>query len=91
VDWTRALAVLGTAAAAGTVLCEGGPRTAGQLVAADLVDELCLTVAPALLAGPAPRLAQDPVASPARPLSLARVLTEDGFLFLRYVRDRGAG
>jgi riboflavin biosynthesis pyrimidine reductase len=91
VDWARALALLGSAAGAGTVLCEGGPRTTGQLVADDLVDELCLTVAPALLAGPAPRLAQGAVALPARQLTLARVLTEDGFLFLRYLRERHDG
>ena len=33
------------------VLCEGGPRLFGDLVGADLVDELCLTVAPVLAAG----------------------------------------
>ena len=33
------------------VLCEGGPHLFGALLAADLVDELCLTVSP-LLAGP---------------------------------------
>ena len=89
IDWRRALDVLHTVAGARTVLCEGGPRTVGQLVAADLVDELCLTVAPALAAGPSPRIAHGAVAGPARALDLARVMTEDGFLFLRYVRDRG--
>ncbi|WP_162181594.1 dihydrofolate reductase family protein, partial [Glycomyces tenuis] len=35
------------------VLCEGGPRVFGELIAADLVDELCLTVSPLLVgAGP---------------------------------------
>ncbi|MFC7762091.1 pyrimidine reductase family protein [Catellatospora bangladeshensis] len=33
------------------ILCEGGPHLLGGLVAADLVDELCLTVSPTL-AGP---------------------------------------
>ena len=35
------------------VLCEGGPALFGELIAADAVDELCLTVAP-LLAGARP-------------------------------------
>ena len=29
-----------------TVLCEGGPTWLGELVAADRLDELCLTIAP---------------------------------------------
>ncbi|MGH9235249.1 MAG: pyrimidine reductase family protein [Acidimicrobiales bacterium] len=90
VDWRRALDVL-AAAGARVVLCEGGPRVVAQLVALDLVDELCLTVAPVLVAGPGPRIAHAPEASPARPLILDRVLTEDGFLFLRYVRPQSAG
>lgn len=43
------------------ILTEGGPTLLGALVAADLVDELCLTWSPAIVAGPAPR----PVVSPA--------------------------
>ena len=46
------------------VLCEGGPRLFGDLVAADLVDELCLTVAPVLAAGEAGRIAVGPSGSP---------------------------
>jgi 5-amino-6-(5-phosphoribosylamino)uracil reductase len=89
VDWRRALDVL-AAAGARVVLCEGGPRVVAQLVALDLVDELCLTVAPVLVAGPGPRIAHAPEPSPARPLTLDRVLTEDGYLFLRYVRPQPA-
>ena len=47
------------------VLCEGGPRLFGDLVAADLVDELCLTVAPVLAAGDAGRIAVGPTGRPA--------------------------
>jgi riboflavin biosynthesis pyrimidine reductase len=68
------------------VLCEGGPRLFGDLVAADLVDELCLTVAPVLAAGEAGRIAVGPAGSPPRPLRLAGVLEEDGALLLRYTR-----
>ena len=45
------------------VLCEGGPHLFGALLAADLVDELCLTVSP-LLAGPG---SERIVAGPTRP------------------------
>lgn len=85
VDWHRALEVLRAATGAGTVLCEGGPTTIGQLVLDDLVDELCLTVAPHLVAGPGPRLAQAREAT-FRHLALDRVVTQDDFLFLRYLR-----
>jgi riboflavin biosynthesis pyrimidine reductase len=91
VDWRRALDVLAVAAGARVVLCEGGPRVVAQLVALDLVDELCLTVAPVLVAGPGPRIAHAPEPSPARRLTLDRVLTEDGYLFLRYVRPQPGG
>lgn len=66
------------------VLCEGGPRINAQLAAADLVDELCLTVSPMLIGGDAARVLNGP-ASVTR-LRLAHVLEEDGFLFTRYVR-----
>jgi riboflavin biosynthesis pyrimidine reductase len=88
VDWRRALEVLRSSLGAGVVLAEGGPSTIGQLVAHDLVDEMCLTVAPALAGGPAPRIAQAPSGTGLVPLDLDRVLTADGYLFLRYVRDR---
>lgn len=68
------------------VLCEGGPRLFGDLVAADLVDELCLTVAPVLAAGDAGRIAVGPGGSPPRTLRLAGALEEDGTLLLRYTR-----
>jgi riboflavin biosynthesis pyrimidine reductase len=80
VDLRAALAQL----EARIVLCEGGPTLNGQLLAAGLVDELCLTVAPRLVGGDAKRI----VAGPEAPtdLRLAQLLEEDGFLFYRYVR-----
>ncbi len=68
------------------VLCEGGPRLFGDLIAADLVDELCLTVAPVLVAGEAGRIAVGPPGLPARPLGLLGALEQDGALLLRYAR-----
>jgi riboflavin biosynthesis pyrimidine reductase len=70
------------------LLVEGGPHLLGQLSTAGLLDELCVTVSP-LLAGPgggrivaSPSLDQPGV--PARPLALAHVLEDDGFLLSRY-------
>jgi len=69
----------------GVVVCEGGPTLNGQLVAAGLVDELCLSVAPLLVSGASERMAHgDPPAVPVS-LQLARVLEADGLLLLRYV------
>jgi riboflavin biosynthesis pyrimidine reductase len=68
------------------VLCEGGPALFGSLIAADAVDELCLTVAPLLAGGTAGRIAQGPAGSPARPLELVGTLTAGGTLLLHYRR-----
>lgn len=67
------------------LLCEGGPGLLGSMIAADLVDELCLTVAPLLAGGPAGRIAHGP-ATPARRMALRHALTREDMLFLRYAR-----
>ncbi|MBM0277941.1 pyrimidine reductase family protein [Micromonospora tarensis] len=68
------------------LLCEGGPQLFGALTAADLVDELCLTVAP-LLAGPGPGRITAGTPVPPRHLPLRHVLAaEDGVLLLRHAR-----
>lgn len=71
---------------AAVVLTEGGPSLLGQFVAAGLVDELCLTVAPLLVAGPERRVAHTPEPPPPTDLVLDRVLEADGELLLRYRR-----
>jgi riboflavin biosynthesis pyrimidine reductase len=68
------------------VLAEGGPTLNGQLAAAGLIDELCVTVAPRLLGGGAKRIVVGPAAAEPTTLELAHLLEEDGFLFCRYVR-----
>jgi 5-amino-6-(5-phosphoribosylamino)uracil reductase len=73
------------------VLCEGGPSLFGDLVAADAVDELCLTVAPLLAGGTAGRIARGPDGFPARPLTLVGALEADGTLLLRYGRATPIG
>ncbi|MFI9804379.1 pyrimidine reductase family protein [Streptomyces sp. NPDC052301] len=79
----RALAELGHT----RLLTEGGPRLLGQLVAAEVLDELCLTISPMLTAGDAQRIAGGPSVVVPRRFALASLLEEDGFLFGRYRRS----
>ncbi|MGW1540837.1 pyrimidine reductase family protein [Streptomyces sp. NPDC002309] len=79
----RALAGLGHT----RLLTEGGPRLLGQLVAAGVLDELCLTVSPMLSAGGAQRIAGGPAVAVPQRFELASLLEEAGFLFTRYRRS----
>jgi|TARA_B100001105_G_scaffold135688_1_gene108663 riboflavin-specific deaminase-like protein len=87
VDLTGLLATLGDIGAR-TVLCEGGPDLNHQLLAAGLVDELCLTISPKLVGGAGTTgpglLAGGAFAVPSG-LRLDQVLTHDDFLFCRYL------
>ena len=67
------------------VLCEGGPTLNGGFLAAGVIDELCLTVAPLLVGGRARRAIEGPALDAPVAATLDRVLEEDGSLFLRYV------
>ncbi|MCX5193714.1 pyrimidine reductase family protein [Streptomyces sp. NBC_00249] len=67
-------------------LTEGGPRLLGQFVAADVLDELCLTISPTLTAGDAQRIAGGPSVTVPHRLVPACVLEEAGFLFTSYRR-----
>lgn len=68
------------------ISCEGGPRLLSHLVAADRLDELCLTSSPLLVSGSGPRITNG-IAPPAPlDLRLDQLLADDGYLFLRYVR-----
>ncbi|MCX7619443.1 MAG: pyrimidine reductase family protein [Acidimicrobiales bacterium] len=71
------------------VVCEGGPTLNASLFGADLVDELCLTVAPIVVGGSSPRVV-DGAGVIQLPFRLDRVFEEDSYLFLRYLRDRSA-
>lgn len=66
--------------------CEGGPHLFGSLVADDLVDQLCLTVAPLLAGAGAGRVVAGRPAELPRGLRLASLLHEDGFTMYRYRR-----
>ena len=70
------------------ILCEGGPTFFGALIAANAVDELCLTVEPTLEAGDSRRIATGHAAP--RSMRLARVLTAGDTLLLRYARGAEA-
>jgi riboflavin biosynthesis pyrimidine reductase len=85
VDLPQALIALG-ATGARSVLAEGGPRLNGQLAAAGLLDEVCLTLSPRLVGGDSARILAGPPVPGAPAMALASVLEEDGLLFLRYRR-----
>lgn len=72
---------------AGVVLTEGGPGLLGTLVEADLIDEMCLTVAPMLVAGEAARVAHSATAAPRDMRLASALLADEGHLLLRYVRQ----
>jgi riboflavin biosynthesis pyrimidine reductase len=66
------------------VLCEGGPSLAGDLAAAGLLDELCLTTSPVLAGGDGPRLLRT-AEELGRPARLASLVHGDGALLARWV------
>jgi riboflavin biosynthesis pyrimidine reductase len=86
VDVGRALGEL-HALGASVVLCEGGPRLLGELVAADLLDELCLSIAPVMGGDPLP-VAIVPGGGDLARFRLAHALVEESTLFLRYEHVR---
>ena len=67
------------------IQCEGGPRLLSDLVADELLDELILTMTPALLGGgPAEHVVDlPPTADVARRMRPLAVLEEDGTVFWR--------
>ncbi|MEV6910971.1 pyrimidine reductase family protein [Amycolatopsis sp. NPDC051071] len=88
VDLRHALALLGKRGLY-RIDCEGGPMLFGDLIAGDLVDQLCLTVAPLLAGAGARRIAYGRPTPDPRRMDLASVLFEDGFTMLRYRRREG--
>ena len=65
------------------ITCEGGPQLLRTLLADRLVDELCLSISPALVGGEVRLIGDEPLAGLV-PLGLRQVLEEDGMLFTRY-------
>lgn len=89
VDFAAALAGLADDGA-GVVVCEGGPSLNAALVAADLVDEWCVTLAPAVVGGDSHRVVHgaDELGAAGLPLELATLLEADGVLLGRWLRRR---
>lgn len=79
--------MLGTLASLGLrrVVCEGGPRLVQQLLAAGVIDEAFLTIAPLFVGGPVRRVITGDREHPT-PLELVSVYEHDGDLLLRYQR-----
>lgn len=90
VDMAELLAELGRRGHR-VVLAEGGPSLNAQLIAADLVDEWNLTIAPLLGGGQAKRPAQgaERADAPAA-MHLDRVWLADQLLFCRWLRNEPA-
>ncbi len=84
VDLAEALALL-RQRSVGVVLAEGGPGLNGQLVAAGLVDEANLSMAPLLVSGDSARWAHGAEPASPAPLALTHLWEADGLLFSRYV------
>lgn len=74
----------------GFVDVEGGPALNGSLLAADLVDEVDLTISPRLVGGTGARMATGAPEVDQR-LELAHLLVDDeGFVFSRWTRSPGS-
>ncbi len=65
---------------------EGGPMLNASMFDANLVDEINLTISPMVTGADSPRLSNG---APAlhRDYEVAHILEDDGFLFIRYVRQ----
>lgn len=67
---------------------EGGPSLLADLVEADLVDEICVTTSPTLVAGSGPRIVAGSGPGAARGMRLDHLLESEGTLLARYTRRR---
>lgn len=67
------------------IVCEGGPRVNQALLQADLIDEVFLTIAPALAGGPAQRIIHGSQQF-FREMTLISAFEYEGDLLLRYRR-----
>ena len=85
VDEAALLAILG-ARGMRRVLTEGGPMLLGAFIQRNLLDDLCLTIAPYVVGGLARRIATGPGQLLTR-MRCAHILSDDaGYLYTRYVK-----
>ena len=89
VELSAALADL-RADGVGVVVCEGGPSLNAVLVEADLVDEWCVTLAPAIVGGDSRRVVHGApeLGQAGQHLDLVSLLEQDGVLLGRWLRRR---
>ena len=85
VDFSKALTQMATLGAK-VVLSEGGPSLNGALSAEGLVDEVLISISPLVGGGNSGGIISGPILEQPHEFVLRHVLTEDHFLFLRYVR-----
>lgn len=71
-----------------SLLCEGGPTLFNSMLAQDLVDELFLTLAPALVGGDELGITTGTALKGPLPLQLIWTVEQDSHLLLRYARRR---
>jgi riboflavin biosynthesis pyrimidine reductase len=69
-----------------SLLCEGGPALFNSLLAENLVDDLFLTLAPAIVGGSELGITTGPPLPDLIPLRLVWAVEHDGHLLLRYAR-----
>lgn len=69
------------------ILCEGGPTLLDELIAADLVDEMCVTISPTLSGESTGRRPGAHLDRPAR-MSLRHSVNDGDYVYLRYSRVR---
>ncbi len=84
IDWHAVLAAFAERGWS-KINCEGGPSLHGELVAQGLVDDLCLTIAPVVVAGDAPRIAHSRQ-SVTQDMRLAHAVPVGDVLFTRWIR-----
>lgn len=70
-------------------ILEGGPSLNAQMIAADCVDEVCLTIAPRFISGDVGRIIGGGDLADQK-WDLIHIAQHEGFVFLRYVRNRSA-
>jgi riboflavin biosynthesis pyrimidine reductase len=71
----------------GVILCEGGPSLLAEVLLADRLDELCLTLAP-VAGGDPGRIVADTLSGHLVRFTLGSVVEGDGDVFLRYLAAR---
>lgn len=69
------------------ILCEGGPTLLDELVAGDLVDEMCLTISPTLAATATTTRPGAPTPDVPARMTLGHAVTLANYVYLRYVRS----